>query len=118
MYGDEPSQPARYTAELFKKEGKTKILELGSGQGRDTIFFAKTGFQITVLVLSMYFLILSLALFLRYDRSLFTVPNPTCRTRAISGFRQQTSASFLQCMYASQPLSIKILLWKRSLRDL
>jgi SAM-dependent methyltransferase len=49
MFGDEPSQPARYAAELFKKEGKTKILELGSGQGRDTIFFAKTGFQITVL---------------------------------------------------------------------
>lgn len=49
MYGDEPSQPARYAAELFKKEGKIKILELGSGQGRDTIFFAKTGFQITVL---------------------------------------------------------------------
>src|SRR5437899_824155 len=35
---------------------------------------------------SMYFLILSLAWFLRYDRSLFIVPNPTCRIVAISGW--------------------------------
>jgi SAM-dependent methyltransferase len=49
MFGKEPSEPARKAAELFKKEGKTNILELGGGQGRDTIFFAKNGFRITVL---------------------------------------------------------------------
>jgi SAM-dependent methyltransferase len=49
MFGEEPSEPARKTAELFKNEGETKILELGCGQGRDTIFFAKNGFQITAL---------------------------------------------------------------------
>jgi SAM-dependent methyltransferase len=49
MFGTEPSDPAQKAAELFKKEGKTKILELGGGQGRDTIFFAQNGFQVTVL---------------------------------------------------------------------
>ena len=49
MFGDEPSEPARTAAELFRKEGRTNILELGGGQGRDTIFFAKNGFKTTVL---------------------------------------------------------------------
>ena len=49
MFGEGPSRPAGKAAELFKKEGSTNILELGGGQGRDTIFFAKTGFRITVL---------------------------------------------------------------------
>ena len=49
MFGKGSSQSARRAAELFKKEGRTNILELGGGQGRDTIFFAKSGFRITVL---------------------------------------------------------------------
>ena len=49
LFGEEASKPARKTAELFKKEGKTQILELGGGQGRDTIFFVQNGFQITTL---------------------------------------------------------------------
>jgi len=49
MFGTEPSDPAQKAAELFKKQGKVKILELGGGQGRDTLFFAQSGFQVTVL---------------------------------------------------------------------
>ena len=49
MFGTERSDPAQKAAELFKKEGSTKILELGGGQGRDTIFFAQNGFQVYVL---------------------------------------------------------------------
>jgi SAM-dependent methyltransferase len=49
MFGTGPSDPAQKAAELFKKEGRTKILELGGGQGRDTIFFAQNGFQVYVL---------------------------------------------------------------------
>ncbi len=49
MFGTEPSDPAQKAAELFKKEGRVKILELGGGQGRDTIFFAQNGFRVTVL---------------------------------------------------------------------
>ncbi|MCQ1536563.1 class I SAM-dependent methyltransferase [Methanosarcina sp. KYL-1] len=45
-FGDEASYPARKAAELFKREGKSKILELGGGQGRDTCFFAKEGFSV------------------------------------------------------------------------
>jgi SAM-dependent methyltransferase len=49
MFGALPSDPARIAAEMFKKEGKTAILELGGGQGRDTIFFARSGLHVTVL---------------------------------------------------------------------
>ena len=49
MFGTLPSDPARTAAEIFKKENKTAILELGGGQGRDTIFLAKNGFLMTVL---------------------------------------------------------------------
>jgi ubiquinone/menaquinone biosynthesis C-methylase UbiE len=49
MFGENPSEPAQKTAELFKKENRTKILELGGGQGRDTLFFAGNGFQVTML---------------------------------------------------------------------
>jgi SAM-dependent methyltransferase len=49
MFGLEPSEPARKAAQRFKKEGKTKILELGGGQGRDTLFFARSGFQVYTL---------------------------------------------------------------------
>jgi SAM-dependent methyltransferase len=49
MFGTEPSYPARKAAALFKKEGGARILELGGGQGRDTLFFAQEGFQVYVL---------------------------------------------------------------------
>jgi hypothetical protein len=44
MFGREPSDPALKAAELFKQEGKSNLLELGGGQGRDTLFFAREGF--------------------------------------------------------------------------
>jgi SAM-dependent methyltransferase len=49
MFGVEPSDSARKAAEIFKKEGKREILELGCGQGRDTIFFLQNGFQVYAL---------------------------------------------------------------------
>jgi len=49
MFGTEPSDPARKAAEIFKKGGLTRILELGSGQGRDTLFLARNGFQVYAL---------------------------------------------------------------------
>lgn len=48
-FGDNPSYPARKAADIFEKEGKKKILELGSGQGRDTFFFAGKGFSVYAL---------------------------------------------------------------------
>ena len=45
-FGDEPSYPARKAAAIFEKEGKNKILELGSGQGRDTCFFVSKGLRV------------------------------------------------------------------------
>ncbi|MGB9928162.1 MAG: class I SAM-dependent methyltransferase [Methanosarcina sp.] len=48
-FGDNPSYPARKAAAIFEKEGKKKILELGSGQGRDSFFFAGKGFSVYAL---------------------------------------------------------------------
>lgn len=49
MFGDEPSEPVRKAAVIFKQEGKTNILELGGGQGRDTVYLAGNGFTVTSL---------------------------------------------------------------------
>jgi SAM-dependent methyltransferase len=49
MFGDEASYPARAAADLFRREGKNTILELGGGQGRDSLFFAGNGLDVTVL---------------------------------------------------------------------
>ena len=49
MFGDSPSDAAIKAAEIFLKESKTDLLELGGGQGRDTLFFAESGFQVQVL---------------------------------------------------------------------
>lgn len=49
MFGAEPSAPARAAAGWLKREGKTRLLELGGGQGRDTLFFAREGFQVHAL---------------------------------------------------------------------
>ena len=39
MYGTQPSEPGRYAIELFTREHCQAILELGAGQGRDTLAF-------------------------------------------------------------------------------
>ena len=49
MFGGEASYPARVAATRFKTENKRKILELGAGQGRDSLFFAREGFDVAVL---------------------------------------------------------------------
>jgi SAM-dependent methyltransferase len=46
-YGTEPSGTARDAAALFA--GATDVLELGAGQGRDSLFFARKGFRVTAL---------------------------------------------------------------------
>jgi cyclopropane fatty-acyl-phospholipid synthase-like methyltransferase len=49
MFGDVPSDPTQRMLELLKREGKSRLLELGGGQGRDTLFFARSGFDVTML---------------------------------------------------------------------
>jgi SAM-dependent methyltransferase len=49
MFGVEPSYPAKVAANLFKTQNKLRILELGSGQGRDSLFYVHNGFDVTVL---------------------------------------------------------------------
>jgi len=49
MFGKDPSIAATIAAKTFKENKFKKILELGPGQGRDTLFFAKSGFNIEAL---------------------------------------------------------------------
>lgn len=49
MFGASPSEPAKAALDLFTKEGVKTILELGSGQGRDTLFLAKGGLKVFAL---------------------------------------------------------------------
>lgn len=49
MFGEMPSMAAVRAAKIFKAHGLTRILELGAGQGRDTLFFAQNRFQVQVL---------------------------------------------------------------------
>jgi len=49
MYGTEPSAPARAATTLFWAEGVATVLELGAGQGRDALFFARQGFRVQAL---------------------------------------------------------------------
>lgn len=49
MFGREPSEPARRTAVDLKAIGAQRILELGGGQGRDSMFLAAEGFDVHVL---------------------------------------------------------------------
>lgn len=46
MYSREPSHAAQYALPLFQAAGGQVLLELGAGQGRDTLFFAQAGFQV------------------------------------------------------------------------
>jgi SAM-dependent methyltransferase len=48
MFGEVPSDPAQRALELLIPEGRSTILELGGGQGRDAFFFARSGFHVTM----------------------------------------------------------------------
>ncbi|HET8856086.1 MAG TPA: class I SAM-dependent methyltransferase [Nitrososphaeraceae archaeon] len=49
FFGDEPSKFALICYEEFVKHKIQKILELGCGQGRDSIFFASKGLEVYVI---------------------------------------------------------------------
>ena len=49
MYGTQPSEPAQYAIDLFSREHCRDVLELGAGQGRDTLAFLAAGFDVTAL---------------------------------------------------------------------
>jgi SAM-dependent methyltransferase len=49
FFGEEPSDFSRKSLELFLRVEVQELLELGCGQGRDTIFFARNGLRVTAL---------------------------------------------------------------------
>jgi SAM-dependent methyltransferase len=49
MYGTDPSAPALAAAGAFAAAGHRSVLELGAGQGRDTLYLARQGLQVTAL---------------------------------------------------------------------
>lgn len=49
MYGPEPSEAGRYAASRFVSEGLAQVLELGAGQGRDTLELLRAGLEVHAL---------------------------------------------------------------------
>ena len=49
FFGDEPSLAARRAADRFLEGGCSLLMELGAGQGRDTVYFASLGFRVYAL---------------------------------------------------------------------
>ena len=49
MYGPEPSEPGRLAAALIVAEGLSAVLELGAGQGRDTLELLRRGLEVHAL---------------------------------------------------------------------
>lgn len=49
FFGEEPSDFAKQSLDLFRREGVHSVLELGCGQGRDTFLFARSGLRVTAL---------------------------------------------------------------------
>lgn len=49
MYGTDPSAPGVAAADAFVAAGLTDVLELGAGQGRDTLYLARRGLRVTAL---------------------------------------------------------------------
>lgn len=49
MFGRDPSEAARRSATEFEAAGVRRLLELGGGQGRDSLFFAASGYEVHVL---------------------------------------------------------------------
>lgn len=46
FFGEEPSRFAQNSLAAFREKGVKSLLELGSGQGRDTLFFAAQGLEV------------------------------------------------------------------------
>ena len=49
FFGENPSAFAQKALELFRGQSVHTLLELGCGQGRDTLFFARNGLRVTAL---------------------------------------------------------------------
>ncbi|GEJ58406.1 class I SAM-dependent methyltransferase [Anaeromyxobacter diazotrophicus] len=49
MFGSDASAPARAAALAFREAGLRTVLELGGGQGRDSVFLAASGFEVHAL---------------------------------------------------------------------
>jgi SAM-dependent methyltransferase len=49
MYGDSVSIPANHAISVFHSAAVTNVLELGAGQGRDSLHFARSGFRVHAL---------------------------------------------------------------------
>lgn len=47
VYGTQPTSVARRLADLFRAHGVRCILEAGCGSGRDALFYAREGFDVT-----------------------------------------------------------------------
>jgi SAM-dependent methyltransferase len=49
MYGTGPSDPARFAIDVLERASARDVLELGAGQGRDTLAFLAAGFNVSAI---------------------------------------------------------------------
>ena len=49
MYGDDPSEAVVAAADAFSSAGVATVLELGAGEGRDTLYLGRRGFRVRAL---------------------------------------------------------------------
>ncbi|BBU25090.1 class I SAM-dependent methyltransferase [Mycobacterium xenopi] len=49
LYGDQPSEAAKNALAVFRSTGVSALLDLGSGHGRDALFFARNGIAVHVI---------------------------------------------------------------------
>jgi SAM-dependent methyltransferase len=49
MYGQLASAPAQYAIDVFRAHGVSHVLDLGAGQGRDSLALLEAGFAVTAL---------------------------------------------------------------------
>ena len=49
MYGTDPSDPGRFALDSFERASVREMLELGAGQGRDTLVFLAASYRVTAL---------------------------------------------------------------------
>lgn len=52
FWGEQPTSLARRLLEILSPEGSPRLLEIGCGEGRDSIFFVRNGYKVTAFDIS------------------------------------------------------------------
>jgi cyclopropane fatty-acyl-phospholipid synthase-like methyltransferase len=76
FFGEESSDFAKRSLNLFRQEGVRSVLELGCGQGRDTLVFLQNDFAVTSLDYSKTAIAAIKKMVQETDLSFLSAPKP------------------------------------------